>query len=201
MKTWTLMAIGTAVAVAGVTTVALVAPLHDAEATPRAEVVALLDDMAPGADVGVEPDGSVSVSGALNASARADVARAQQLANANPWIIRCSAAGAISKCTPVPDDDVAAVVAGGATGLYHRVIYRTSTDPADVGAPLFDAGELVCVGRAMLTCRGVTAAPPTVSRSERLVLTYRPAQLSLNGDGSLVLHLNPVPAVPLQRTP
>lgn len=25
-------------------------------------------------------------------------------------------------------------------------LYRTSTDPADVGAPLFDANELVCVG-------------------------------------------------------
>ena len=123
------------------------------------------------------------------------------MANANPWVIQCSAADAVTKCTPVADDAVAALVAGGSKGLYHRVIYRTSTDPADAGAPLFDADELVCAGRSTLTCRRVTAAPPTVSRSETLVLTYRPAQLSLSEDGSLVVQVNPDPAVPLQRTP
>lgn len=200
MKKWIFTTIGMAGAIAVVVAVTLAGQLHDAEATPKPELEALLADMAPGAKVDVEADGSASVSGALNAAARADVARAQQLANASPWLVQCSAAGAVTKCNPVADDDVAGLVAAGAEGLYHRVIYRTSTDAADVGAPLFDADELVCAGRSTLTCRDVTASPPTVAGSERLVVTYRPAELSLSGDGTLVLRANPDPAVPLQRT-
>lgn len=201
MKKWILIGVVGAFVATALIAGVLASAARDADASSKPEVAALLADMAPGAEVATQPDGSTSVAGALNGPARAEVDRAQRLADAHPWLIRCSTAGAVRKCTAVPEEQVGAAVEAGSGGLYHRVIYRLSTDPADAGAPLFDADEIVCAGRSSLTCRSVAAAPPTVSRAETLFVTYRPAELSVSESGSLVIHLSPVPAVPVQRTP
>lgn len=198
--------VAAAVAVATLT-VSFVAPLSSAEATPRdnhvpaSEVASLVGEMAPGADVREQADGSVSVTGALNAREQAEIARAHQLASAHPWIIQCASAGSASTCTPVADAEVPALVKVGAEGLHNRVIYRTAYDPANSGLPLFDADELVCRGAAKLTCRRVDAVRPTIGISETLFMTYRPAQMSLDADGGVVLRVERAPVVPLRRMP
>jgi hypothetical protein len=192
---------------AATATVGFVAPLRSIGAAstdrhvPPAEVAGLVADMAPGAEVREQPDGSVSVKGVLHAAARAEMARAHQLASQWPAIIQCTAAGGVSTCHPVADSDVKALVAAGAKGLYNRVIYRAAYEPSESGMPLFDADELVCNGQATLTCRRVDVARPTLARSETLFMTYRPSPMSVNADGGLVIRVDPHPTVPLQRTP
>ncbi len=208
MKRWIISTVTVAAVVAVATaTVSFVAPLRNAEATPpdrsvpASEVASLVEEMAPGADVREQADGSVSVTGVLNARVQAEIARAHQLASEHPWIIQCASAASVSTCTPVADEEVPALVEAGAKGLHNRIIYRTAYEPAKGGLPLFDAGELVCRGTATLTCRRVDAAPPTIARSETLFVTYRPAQLSLDADGGLVMRVERAPVVPLRRTP
>ena len=187
--------------------VAALSPLGDADATspanrvPAEEIASLVDDMAPGAVVAEQTDGSVSITGALNAQEQAEIRHARAVADASPWVIQCKSAGLRYNCVAVKDSDVAAAVKAGESGLYNRVMYRSiSTEVTDSGAPMFDRDELVCAGSGTaLSCTRVDDVQPVIAHDETVFMTYRPLQMTFDERGGQVLHVSRSPEVPLKR--
>ena len=187
--------------------VAFVSPFSAAEAkrggtAAGPPIGALLDELAPGAVVDKQPDGSISVLGTLTPAVRAEVQRARALAEAGPNTIRCDGVGASLECVAVPDDQVMPALKAGEKGLYGRTVYRSITDEATGrGAPMFESGELVCHdarNRATLTCTRADRVQPVIGRGETLFVTYRPWNVNFDSQGVPVVRLGN-PTVPLVR--
>lgn len=188
---------------------AVFSPLGDAEATsssdgaPPAEIGDLLDEMAPGAVVRKQADGSISISGMATPSVQAEIQRARELANASPTSIRCNGTGATLACAPVSDPEVTAALKAGEEALYGRTIYRSITnDVTDRAAPMFEPGELVCSepqSNGTMSCSRVDRVQPVIGFGETLFVTYKPYNVTFDEQGGPTLHLTGSPAVPLVR--
>lgn len=187
--------------------VSILSPSGDAGAASSvgasAELNALLDQMAPGAIVSKQADGSISVAGALRSAVRAEVQRARELAAAYPTTVRCNGVDAALSCAAVSDADAAAALRAGDTALYGRTIYRSVTQQVtDRAAPMLTAGELVCGkhdGGATMSCSRVDRVQPVIAAGETLFVTYTPYEVTFDAQGAAVRHLTGAPTVPLAR--
>lgn len=194
-------ALGALAASAGVLT--LTSPLGTAEATgssaPRApDVGALLDEMAPGAVVDKQADGSISIRGVATPAVQAEVRRARNLALAGPNTVRCSDGSVNLVCTAVPDAEVLAALRSGEQ-LHGRTVYRSV--PSRASSPMFESGELVCGsvrGDGTMACSRVDAVQPVLPAGETLFVTYRPHHVTFDQQGAPVMRLG-TPTVPLAR--
>lgn len=188
--------------------VAFVSPFSSAEANgsgsggPPAPISDLLDELAPGAVVDKQPDGSISVFGKATPAVHAEVLRARALAEAGPNTIRCDGGGARLQCTAVADDEVTPALKAGEKRMYGRTVYRSITSEAtERGAPMFESGELVCSearNDGILTCSRVDRVQPVIQFGETLVVTYKPYNVTFDEQGVAINRLG-TPTVPLVR--
>jgi len=194
--------VGAAAASVGVASLA--SPLGSANAGPGGAdpgppVAEMLEQMAPGAVVDRQADGSVSIQGTATPAAQAEIQRVIRLEEAGPNSVRCSGAGATTTCRPIADRDVVPALRAGET-IYGRTVYRSITKAAtDRGAAIFRAGELVCGapqhGGAM-ACSGVDRVQPVIRAGETLFVTYRPFNVTFDAQGIMTVHVAP-PTIPL----
>lgn len=208
MRLKTLLIAGAAAGVLALSVgiVEILSPAGSASATSSqtsgADAAGLLNDMAPGATVTEQADGSVSVAGQLSDAARADLATARRLAASGPTVIRCSAASDTTvNCSPVPDGAVATAIDGGEPGLYSQRIYRGITgDVTDKAAPFFEASELVCshLTGPTIECSRVDRVQPTIAKNDTVFMTYAPLDATMSGD-TMTIRLLGTPTVKLVR--
>lgn len=186
---------------------ALVSPFGSAEAQSTAgptppPIGDLLDELAPGAVVDNNADGSISVFGKATPRVQAEIMRARELAAAGPNTIRCDGDGATLQCTAVPDAQVIPALKAGETGLYGRTVYRAITKEAiQRGAAMFESRELVCLDAesdGILTCSSVGHVPPVIRSGQTLFVTYRPWNVSFDDQGVPFVRLG-TPTVRLTR--
>jgi hypothetical protein len=173
-------------------------------AAPPSAVDGLLAEMAPGATIEKQADGSVSVSGRLSAAVLAEVNRAKQLAAVYPASIRCSgAADAAMQCAEIQGSDLDAALKAGDSGLYLRIVRRGITqDAIDRSTPMFAAAELACREpdtTATLSCTHVDRAQPVIAASETLFVSYTPYNVTFDAAGHMVDHLTAPLVIPLVR--
>src|SRR5205085_93591 len=71
--------------------------------TPPSKALAdsLLKEMAPGATVTTQPDGSVAVTGQVSAAVQAELRQANKLAAIYPASVRCTGSAAAASCAAV----------------------------------------------------------------------------------------------------
>ena len=84
----------------------------------------ILRESEPGARVTMKEGGGFSVVGKLNAEAAAEATRAEDLAEACPYTLRCDGGAEALRCAPVPDAEVVPALRRGATrALYGRTVH------------------------------------------------------------------------------
>ena len=187
-----------------------VSPFKSAEASsvapssPPSAVDGLLAEMAPGAKVEKHADGSVSVTGQVSSTVRAEIDRAEVLATVYPTSIRCgTTTGPAVQCDTISVSDLERALRAGEPNLYLRVIRRAITqDAIDREAPMFAATELVCSapqpGEA-LSCTHVDRVQPEIAAGETLFVSYTPYNVTFDAEGHMINHLTAQLVVPLAR--
>ena len=83
----------------------------------------ILRESEPGARVTMKEGGGFSVVGKLNAEAAAEATRAEDLAEAGPYTLRCDGGAEALRCAPVPDAEVVPALRRGDQALYGRTVH------------------------------------------------------------------------------
>jgi hypothetical protein len=162
----------------------------------------LLKDMAPGATVTTQPDGSVAVTGQASAAVLAELRQASKLAALYPVSVRCTGA-ATAACAAVPDAELVPALRAGEL-VYARVIWRgVGRDVTDHATPLLTSDELQCGapnGNGTLACSHVDRVKPVIAAAQTVMVTYRPYHVTFDANGSPTLHVTGTPSIALTRS-
>jgi hypothetical protein len=172
---------------------------------PPSEALAdsLLKEMAPGATVTTQPDGSVAVTGQASAAVLAELRQAGKLAALYPASVRCTGSGAIAACAAVPDAELMPALRAGEL-VYARVIRRgVGHDVTDHATPLLTSDELQCGApntNGALACSHVDRVKPVIAANQTVIVTYQPYRVTFDSNGSATLHVTGTPSIALTRS-
>lgn len=164
----------------------------------------ILRESEPGARVTMKEGGGFSVVGKLNAEAAAEATRAEDLAEAGPYTLRCDGGAEALRCAPVPDAEVVPALRRGDQALYGRTVHFGIPWAAiENRIPLLASDDLVCEGPASdgtMLCARAEDAKPTMPAGETTFVSYVPLRVTFVGERMIGQELGRL-TVPLAREP
>jgi hypothetical protein len=163
----------------------------------------LLQEMAPGATVTSQPDGSVAVTGQLSAAVQAELRQASKLAAIYPASVRCTGSAVTAACAAVPDAELMPALRAGEL-VYARALRRgVGRDVTDHATPLLTRDELQCSApnaNGVLACSHVDHVKPVIAANQTVMVTYLPYHVTFDASGSPTLHVPGAPSIAVTRS-
>jgi hypothetical protein len=176
-----------------------------AKPTPPSKALAdsLLKEMAPGAVVATQPDGSVSVTGQVSAAVQAELRQASKLAAIYPASVRCTGSAVTAACAAVPDAELMPALRAGEL-VYARALRRgVGRDVTDHATPLLTRDELQCSApnaNGVLACSHVDHMKPVIAANQTVMVTYQPYHVTFDASGTATLHVPGSPSIAVTRS-
>jgi hypothetical protein len=153
---------------------------------PKEVVDSLLNEMAPGAKVTTQPDGSVAVTGQVSVAVQAELQQATKLAAIYPASVRCTGSAVTASCAAVPDAELLPALRAGEL-VYARALRRgVGRDVTDHATPLLTRDELQCSApnaNGVLACSHVDHMKPVIAANQTVMVTYQPYHVTIDASG------------------
>jgi hypothetical protein len=186
----------------GSAAVASILPFRGADGAtePPRSSGSMVDELAPGGQVRIRPDGRPVFLGPLTDEAAAEAARIDRLAQAGPESVSCDASAGVRTCVAVPDQRVVPSLKAGAR-LYGRTVYGSISKGIAAGAPLLESEDLVCddvTFSGSFRCTPVGEQALAIPAGQEMLVVYRRYRATFRADGAMVSE-RPSPSVRVIR--